>query len=134
MCRMWTHSLHGFLTPIHSLPLILTHVHLLRQTLNILTYHFISQYTLTQCVWQKKQKAHVRTWYILVRTACYQIRDRQSRARPDARTCPSGRFTLEAVKQREICRIFFFLTLASEHACINNWYNSQIVFQKYTKI
>jgi hypothetical protein len=36
------------------------------------------------CVWHRKQKARVRTWYILVRTACGQLRDRQSRARPDA--------------------------------------------------
>jgi hypothetical protein len=50
------------------------------------------------CVWQRKQKARVRTWYILVWTACYQIRDQHSRARPDARTCMSGRFTLEAEK------------------------------------
>jgi hypothetical protein len=38
--------------------------------------------------------------------------------RPDG---PSGRFTLKAEKQMEICRKKNFLTLASEHACINNW-------------
>jgi hypothetical protein len=53
---------------------------------------------------RESKKARVRTWYILVRAACCQIRDRQSRARPDTRTCPSGRFTLEAEKQREICK------------------------------
>jgi hypothetical protein len=56
------------------------------------------------CVWQRKQKARVRTWYILVQTACYQIRDQQSGARPEARTCPFGHFTLEAEKQRKICK------------------------------
>jgi hypothetical protein len=72
------------------------------------------------CVWQRKQNARARTWYILVRMACCQVRDRQRRARPDARRCPFERFTLEAKKQREICRFFFSLTLASEHAYINN--------------
>jgi hypothetical protein len=45
---------------------------------------------------------HHWTWYILVRTACCQIKDQQSRARPDARTCQSERFTLKTEKQREI--------------------------------
>jgi hypothetical protein len=70
-------------------------------------HNMIEQEKSSVSVWQRKQKARVRTWYILVRTACCQIRDRQSRARPDARTCLSGRYTLEVEKQREICRIFF---------------------------
>jgi hypothetical protein len=61
-------------------------------------HNMIEQTKSSVCVWQRKQKARVWTWYILVRTACCQIRDRQSRARPDARTCPSGRFRLEAEK------------------------------------
>jgi len=58
----------------------------------------IEQEKSSVCVLQRKQKARVRTWYILVWMACCQIRDQQSRARPDARTCPSRRFTLEAEK------------------------------------
>jgi hypothetical protein len=83
-------------------------------------HNMIEQAKSSVCVWQRKQKARVWTWYILIRTACCQIRDRQSRARPDAKTCPSGRFTLEDEKHREICNNKKFLTLASEHACINN--------------
>jgi len=67
-------------------------------------HKMIEQAKSSVCVWQRKQKAHVRTWYILVRTACCQIRDRQSRVRPDVRTYPSRRFTLEAEKLREICK------------------------------
>jgi hypothetical protein len=57
-------------------------------------YNMIEQAKSSVFVWQRKQNARVRTWYILVRTAYCQIRDRQSRGRLDPRTCPSGRFTL----------------------------------------
>jgi len=73
----------------------------------------IEQAKRSVCVWQRKQKAHVWTWYILVWTACCQIRDRQSRARPDARTFPSGRFTLEVEKAEGNMQNKNFLTLAS---------------------